>query len=134
MPALTLSTGDSVIIASRSEISERTSRAIGRALMAAQGVAAQLLELGFKEDDPNTWSVYSQLSDDAINAMDAYQTELIIGFLKSWSRGELPTRENVVDLPQQLFQELAAECAREFTNITDFSPDGATDPKAGTDA
>jgi len=100
--------------------------------MSAQSVGVKLVELGFNESDPATWNLYTKLSEDELNAMDGYQAELILGFLRSWSRGDLPTRENILDLPQAVFQELAAVCAEEYNNIPDFSPDGATDPKART--
>jgi len=51
----------------------------------------------------------------------------------SWTLGDLPTMENVQDLPSACFQALAAACADEFANAPDFSPDGAVDPKAPTE-
>ena len=130
MPAINLSTGDSAIIYSRSEISERTNRNISRAFMGAGAIASKLQSLGFDELKPETWNKWSELTPEEQEKINDYQAELIVGFLKSWSRGDLPTKDSCLDLPSTLFQELASECSKEFSNAPDFSPDGVTDPKA----
>ena len=133
MPAVNLSNGDSVIICSRNEISERVNRAISKSFMVAGTIAAKLQESGFEETKPETWSKWSELTDDDQNKINDYQAELIIGMVKSWSRGELPTKDNVLDMPSNLFQELAGICGEEFNNVQEFSPDGVIDPKAPTE-
>ena len=130
MPAVNLSNGDSAILYSRNEISERVNRAITRSFMVAGTIASKLQVNGFDETKPETWNKWSELSDEDQEKITEYQAELIIGMVKSWSRGELPTKDNVLDLPTQLFQELANLCNNEFNNVQEFSPDGVTDPKA----
>jgi hypothetical protein len=133
MPAVNLTNGDTAILYSRNEISERVNRAINKSFMVAGTIASKLQEMGFDEDKPETWSKWSELNDDDQEKINDYQAELIIGMVKSWSRGELPTKENVLDLPTKLFQELANFCGEEFNKVEEFSPDGVTDPKVPTE-
>ena len=130
MPAINLSTGDSAILYSRNEITERTNRAISKAFMAAGSIAAKLQGLGFDETDAQTWAKWAELTPDEQEKFNEYQAALIVGFVKSWSKGELPTMDSCLDLPAVLFQELASACSDEFAKVPDFSPDGVTDPKA----
>jgi hypothetical protein len=132
MPAINLSTGDSAILYSRNEISERTNRAISKAFMAAGSIAAKLQGLGFDETKPETWSKWAELTPEEQEKINEYQATLIVGFVKSWSKGELPTLDSCLDLPAVLFQELANACSDEFSKAPDFSPDGVTDPKVLT--
>ena len=133
MPAVELSNGDSAILYSRNEISERTNRTIGRAFMVAGATAMKLQNLGFDETDMATWDKWSLLPEEDQDMINAYQAALIVGMIKSWSRGELPTMESALDLPTALFQELALLCSNEYSNTPEFSPDGVTDPKVPTD-
>jgi hypothetical protein len=130
MPAINLTNGQTAIIFSKDEISERTNRAISRAFLKAASTAAKLTNLGFDDKDPATWAVFSEISDDDQANLDGYQAALIAGMVKSWSMGELPTAETVVDLPKSIFDELAAVCGEEYNKTVDLSPD--TDPKAPT--
>jgi hypothetical protein len=129
MPAINLSTGDSAILYARNEISERTNRAISKSFMAAGSIAAKLQDFGFDENDPLTWGKWTELTPDEQDKINEYQATLIVGFVKSWSRGDLPTLDSCLDLPTTLFQELANACSNEFSKQLDFSPDGVTDPK-----
>lgn len=132
MPALELPNGASAIIATRAEISERTSRNISRAYMVAGATVARLLELGYNEEDPTTWSAYSKLDDSEREAVDGYEAALIVGMVKSWSLGELPTLDSVYDLPSETFRALATACGDAYSQTQEFGPDGVTDPKAPT--
>jgi hypothetical protein len=132
MPAIELPGSASAIIATRSEITERTSRSISRAYMVAGATVARLIELGYNENDPTTWSAYAKLSPDEQNAVDGYEAALIVGMVKSWSLGDLPTADSVYDLPSETFKALATACADEYNRSEEFSPDGVTDPKAPT--
>jgi len=134
MPAVNLQDGTSVIIATRRELSERSVRAISDAFMSAGAAAAKLVELGFDEMKPETWSAWSMVPEENKDDVRGYQATLILHMVKSWSKGELPNAESVLDLPSETFQELSNLCGIEFNNVQSFSPDGVTDPKAPTES
>ena len=128
MPAINLPNGQSAILYSRDEISERTARNISRAYMKAAGSAAKISAEGFDESKPETWTVLSSISDEDQNNLDGYQAELIVGLVKSWSFGDLPTVDTALDLPKATFEALAEACSNEFNGTLDVLPD--IDPKA----
>jgi hypothetical protein len=130
MPAVNLPNGQTAILYSRDEVSERTVRLVSRAYMKAAATAAKLNNLGFDDKDPSTWAVFADISDDDQAALDGYQAALIAGMVKSWSLGDLPTVESALDLPKATFDELSNACGEEFMKVTDFGPD--IDPKAPT--
>ena len=130
MPAINLPNGQSAILFSTDEISERTNRMISRAFMKAAGSAAKLTNLGFDDSKPESWTVFAEISDEDQTNLDGYQAALIVGMVKSWSLGDLPTADSALDLPKTLFEELANACAEEYNKRPDFSPD--PDPKAPT--
>jgi len=132
MPALELPNSASAIIATKAEITERTSRSISRSYMVAGATIARLLELGYDETDPRTWSAYSKLDETEREAVDGYEAALIVGMVKSWSLGPLPSVDTVYELPSDTFKALAAACADEYNRTEEFGPDGVTDPKAPT--
>jgi len=132
MPAVNLPNDQSAIIASRSELSERQVRAISRSFMVAGATVVSMTSKGFREDDPSTWAIWNDLSDDDINNVNAYQSVLILNMVKSWSMGDLPNETTVQDMPSNVFQALAVACAEEFNKAPDFTPDGVTDPKVPT--
>ena len=128
MPAINLPNGQSAILYSRDEISERTARNISRAYMRAAGSAAKISAEGFDESKPETWTVLSSISEEDQNNLDGYQAELIVGLVKSWSFGDLPTVDTALDLPKATFEALAEACSNEFNNTLNVLPD--IDPKA----
>jgi len=130
MPAINLPNGQSAILYSRDEISERIARSISRAYMKAAGTAAKLTASGFDDSKPETWAVFSEISEEDQNNLDGYQAELIVGMVKSWSFGDLPTTDSALDLPKATFEALAAACSDEFNGQIDLSPN--IDPKALT--
>jgi phenylpyruvate tautomerase PptA (4-oxalocrotonate tautomerase family) len=130
MPAVNLPNGASAILYSRDEISERTVRTISRAFMKAAGTAAKLTQMGLDEKDPTTWGVYADITDDDQANLDGYQAALIVGMVKSWSLGDLPTTDSALDLAKPIFDELSNACANEFNKAVDFGPD--INPKAPT--
>jgi len=132
MPLVELPNGQSAIIKSRADISERLARNVSRAFMNAASSAMKLSELGFDESKPETWGVFAQLSDADKDNLDGYQAILIESMVQSWTLGDLPTQETVLDLPKSTFDVLALACSTEFNRTEDFSPDGALDPKAPT--
>jgi hypothetical protein len=126
MPAINLPNGQSAILFSNDEISERTNRMISNAFMKAAATAAKITSLGYDDKKPETWEI-----DEADQAnLNCYQEALIIGMVKSWSFGDLPTAESVLDLPKPTFDALSSACADEYIKTADFSPD--IDPKAPT--
>jgi hypothetical protein len=96
--------------------------------MKAAGSAAKITAEGFDETKPETWTVFSGISDEDQNNLDGYQAELIVGLVKSWSFGDLPTTDTALDLPKLVFDALAEACSNEFNGTLDVSPD--IDPKA----
>jgi len=128
MPAINLPNNQSAILYSREEVSERTARKISRAYMKAAGTATKLTNLGFDDKNPETWTIFSDISDEDQNNLDGYQAELIAGMVKQWSLGDLPTADSALDLPKNVFEQLAEACANEYNQTPDFSPD--IDPKA----
>ena len=133
MPAINLPNGGSAILHSADEISERTSRTISRAYMKAAGSAAKLTNLGFDDTKPETWTIFADISDEDRDNLDGYQAALIVGMVKSWSFGDLPTVDSARDLSKPVFESLAAACADEY-NGTVVNPEPTTDPLAPTDA
>jgi hypothetical protein len=131
MPIIELPNGQSAVIASRDEITERTSRAISRAYLRAAGTASKLSSLGFDDADPTTWSIFASISEDDQANLDGYQAQLIVGLLKQWTLGDLPTLESALDLPKATFDALALACADEFNGST-LDTEPAIDPKAPT--
>ena len=130
MPAVNLPNNQSAILYARDEISERTARSISRAYMRAAGAAASLVKLGFDENNPESWSVFSDLADEDRDNLDGYQASLIVGMVQSWSLGDLPTLESALDLPKNVFDALATACADEFNGTVSTEPN--LDPKAPT--
>ena len=132
MPLVELPNGQSAIIINRKDLSERANRAIVRSYMAAAGAAAKLATSGFDDAKPETWGAVANLADEDQDALDGYQAALICHMVTSWTMGELPTADTVLDLPKATFDALSGACADEFNQTDDFSPDGVADPKADT--
>jgi len=133
VPLVELPNGQSAIIASKEEITERTSRAISRAYMKAAGTAAKLASLGFDDADPKTWGIFAEISDEDQANLDGYQAELIVGLVKQWTLGDLPTLETALALPKATFDALSEACGVEFNGST-LSTEPDVDPKAPTAA
>jgi hypothetical protein len=130
MPAVNLPNGQSAILFSKDEVTERTARNISRAYLKAAGAALKIAKLGFDEQKPETWGVMSDIDDDDREALDGYQAALIAGMVKQWTLGDLPTAETALDLPRATFVALADACGEEFNRTDDFDPH--IDPKAPT--
>ena len=129
MPVIELPNNQSATIKTRDEITERISRRISSAYMRAAGSAAKLAGMGLVADDPTTWTVWADISEEDQANLDGYQSELIVGFVKSWNVSEeLPTLDSTLDLPKATFDALALACSEEFTKGLDLDPN--PDPKA----
>jgi len=131
MPIVQLPNNQSAVICAREEITERTTRAISRAYMKAAGTAAKLATLGFDDKDPKTWGIFADISEDDQANLDGYQAQLIVGLVKQWTLGELPTLESALDLPKATFDALSEACAIEF-NGSSVDTEPAIDPLVPT--
>jgi len=99
--------------------------------MRAAGTAAKLATLGFDDQDPKTWGLFADISEDDQANLDGYQAQLIVGLVKQWTLGDLPTLESALDLPKATFDALSEACGVEFNGSTvNTEPD--VDPKAPT--
>ena len=130
MPLVELPNGQSAVIINRENLSERANRAIVRSYMAAAGAAAKLASSGFDDANPETWGAIAGLAETDQNALDGYQATLICHMVTSWTLGELPTPETVLDLSKATFDALSTACSDEFNQSEDFGPDAVLDPKA----
>ena len=131
MPIVQLPNNQSAVICAREEITERTTRDISRAYMKAAGTAAKLAILGFDDKDPKTWGIFADISEDDQANLDGYQAQLIVGLVKQWTLGELPTLESALDLPKATFYALSEACAIEF-NGSSVDTEPAIDPLVPT--
>lgn len=131
MPIIQLPNNQSAVITPKEEVTERVSRAISRAYLRAAGTAAKLASQGFSETDPSTWSIFADISDEDQANLDGYQAQLIVGMVKQWTLGDLPTLESALDLPKATFDALSEACGVEFAGAgVNVEPD--IDPKAPT--
>jgi len=99
--------------------------------MKAAGTAAKLASLGFNDRDPKTWGIFADISDEDQSNLDGYQAQLIVGLVKQWTLGDLPTLESALDLPKATFDALSEACGVEF-NGSALDTEPALDPKAPT--
>ena len=132
MPLIELPNGQSAAIKNLEEINERQSRVVSKAYLRAATSAVKLAELGFDDTDPSTWGVIGNLSEEDQEGLTAYQAALIVAMVSSWTLGELPTEDSVLDLPKATFDKLSEGCADEYNRTEEFGPDGVKDPKAPT--
>ena len=134
MPVVELPGGKSAVLLARSEITQRSARRISQSMMASASIAARLNQSGMDTENPATWSVFGSLSDEEMDLLNRYQSDLIIAFVKQWDvMDELPTLENVLDMPQGIFEVLAEKCQEEFNNVPEYGPDGVADPLVVTE-
>ena len=131
MPAFQLPNGQSAILFSRDEITERADRAIRQGFQTTAMYAAKLARVGYDPTNPTTFDKAAELDVDFSDAQ-AYESALICHMVRSWTLGDLPNPESVLDLPKVIYDALAIECAGEYLKAQEFGPDGVTDPKAPT--
>jgi hypothetical protein len=133
MSLVDLPNGKSAVLLTRDEITQRAAMKISQSMMASTAVAMRLTDNGMDPENPLTWGAYTSLNDDDVASLNAYQSELIVAFVKQWDvLSVLPSTENVLDIPQKTFEILAEKCQAEFNNVPEFGPDGATDPLVDT--
>lgn len=122
---INLPNGETASIKDDTELTNREMKELRRAARTAAGVALKLQDAGFKQDDPDTWSVASQLSDEDDDVMDLYQRTCVILRLKHWTLDrDLPvTPGDVDDLERPVYVTLTQACAK-----VNFSDDFGIDP------
>ena len=130
---ISLPNNESATLRSYKELSERQARRIRAALRGALEQAGNLTAKGFDENDPSTWGVLKEIEGDEGTAIEYYQDRCIVEMVKSWTLGELPTIETAGDLPSETYALLAEAAVAQTRDDTDWSADGATDPKVGTE-
>jgi len=132
MPAVQLPNGNSAIIYSRDEITERADREIRHGFQVTAQYAAKLARVGYDPADPTTWDKAADLGEVDPSEAQAYEIALICGLVRSWTFEGQPTPDSVLDLPKGCYDALAIACAEEYLKTEEFGPDGVTDPKAPT--
>ena len=127
-----LPNNESATLRTYGELSERSARRIRSALRGALEQTGQMMAKGFDETDPSTWAALENTGEDS-TSIEIYQDRCIVEMVKAWTLGDLPTMESVGDLPAKTY-EVIAEKSVEAARGEEFSVEGATDPKAPTDA
>jgi hypothetical protein len=126
---ISLPNNESATLRSYKELSERQARRIRAALRSALEEAGNLAAHGFDENDPSTWGVLKDFQGEEGTAIEHYQDRCIVEMVKSWTLGELPTIETAGDLPSETYALLAEAAVAQTRDDTDWSADGAADPK-----
>lgn len=86
-------------VAERKELSVRERRRVERRMAETQTLFVKLAG-----DEGSAAS----LTEVELDKLYALQNQTICGLVRGWSRGELPTMENIEELPSDVYDELAA--------------------------
>lgn len=142
MPHIALPNDQWADVVSAQEISERVFRRIDRARTKTLSTGVKLNDGGYEDNIPEDWDeakrkeqastnlkLLAGLDDEDFDAINNYQTELVVGMVKAWSYPDAPTPESVVELPKLIFDELAGECEK-VLNATKVDTEPSIDPKA----
>ena len=131
---MTLHDGTTVTLFDVTELTVRSVHRIERATIKAEAVTDKLQSFGFVPSEPETLtaSFFLRLTDEEQGYLDDAESVLIEEFVKSWSRGERPSAEDVQNLSIDVYRELVAASAGEWTKRQNFSQDLADDPKVDT--
>lgn len=126
--------GGVAVLRDDAELSNREVKHLRRAAKTATSIALKLRELGYIEDNPESFEVISLLPDEEYENLDLFQRTCVIVRLESWTLDRpLPeTVDEVDDLPLDIFNVLTAAAA-DIKLSDDFSLEGASDPKADTE-
>ena len=118
------------VLIAKEAITEGQNRAITRALMRNTAITVALEAQGYKDDDPTTYHIYNDLSDEDKDAMADAKIVLAVNLVSSWSFNQEITPEGCLALPAGTLDQLGAECVKVFS-----PPEvDLLDPKAATDA
>ena len=116
------------------DLTNKEVKNLRRAARVAMGIATRLQESGFDENDPSTWTTFTDMSDEEADTLDLFQRVCVITRLKSWSL-DIPmptTPDEVDDLPRPIFVPLTVAAIN--IDLSDsFGMENAADPKADTD-
>lgn len=129
------------VVYSADEITERMSRRIAKARKNMMPMALELSDKGYLDPIPTEWDdakretqarlnlqIEAEMSDDKLDAMNNYQSELILTMLKSWDNGDI-TLDSVLDLKKADFEALSNACDEALRgSIVELEP--TPDPKA----
>ena len=122
------------ILKDDTDLTNKEVKNLRRAARVAMGIASRLQESGFDENDPSTWTAFTDMSDEEADTLDLFQRVCVITRLKSWSL-DLPlpvTPDDVDDLPRPIFVPLTTAAINIDLSDT-FSMENSADPKAITD-
>ena len=129
------------------EITERMSRALSRAQMKMLPAGVKLADAGYDESDPTTWPederetrartnarILATLSDEDQDAVEDFQTTLVVTLVKEWSLADPPTFENVPNLKKPAYDALVTACQSQVnaTQVDTEAQEIPPNPKAPT--
>ena len=113
------------------ELSERSCRAIDKAMLKVGMISIKVKEAGFDPDKVTLAQLYELLPDDEMDALKSYHDALLVNMVYEWDvLPALPTPDTVTDISRPVFEALVTACNEEFTKGTDFGSEGKDDPKA----
>jgi len=123
--------GGTAELKDQDELTNKEVKHLRKAARIAAGVANRLTELGFNDEDPATWTVIAQLSDNEDDQIDLFQRTCVSIRLKDWTLelDKPSTPDEVDNLPRPIYVPLTV-AAVDIDFSDDFSVDGAADPKA----
>lgn len=129
---ISLPNNESATLRTYEELTERQARRIRAALRGALEQAGALAAQGFDEANPSTWGVLNEIEAEDGTAIELYQDRCIVEMVKAWTLGDLPTMETAGDLPSATYALLAEACVNASRDDSEWSADGAADPKVAT--
>jgi hypothetical protein len=129
---VSLPNNESATLREYGELTERAARRIRASLRAALEQASTIAAAGFDETDPKTWGALKDMGEEH-TAIEIYQDRCIVEMVKTWSLGDLPTMETVGDLAATTYALLAEQAVTATRDETEFTVDGAADPKVVTE-
>jgi hypothetical protein len=126
--------GHSAVLKDDTDLTNKEVKNLRRAARVAMGIAQRLQSIGFDENDPSTWTAFTEMTDEEADTIDLFQRQCVVTRLRSWTLGQpMPaTVDEVDDLPRPIYVALTVAAIN--INLSDeFGMDGAADPKAVTE-
>lgn len=123
--------GHSAVLKDDVDMTNKEVKALRRAARVAMGIAQRLQSIGFDENDPSTWSAFTEMSDEEADTIDLFQRQCVVTRLRSWTLDRpLPVEvDEVDDLPRPIYVPLTT-AAININLSDDFEMDAAADPLA----
>lgn len=115
--------GGVAILKDDAELTNKQVKFLRRAAREATSIALELQEIGYNEENPDTWNLLAKLPDDAYERLDIFQRTCVIVRLQSWTL-DLPmptTVDEVDDLPRPVVVPLL-NAAADIKLTDDFEP------------